>query len=86
MNFNCTYDNINETFNCTLPDVFNTVSSRAEAETLTLAETDFKVDEIVSYGDLTISFFLFLILLIYIFEIITRYFITNTIRIKKHEL
>jgi len=86
MNFNCIYDNINEVFDCTLPDVFNTVSSHADAETLTLAENDFKVEEIVSYGDLTISFFIFLILLIYIFEIILKYFIIDTVRIKKHEL
>lgn len=87
MQINCVYDSATNNYDCNFPDVVEVLTERSDFLTsVQVADKDFEVDEITTYGDLTISFLLFLILLVLIFNIIVKFFITDTIRIKKHEL
>jgi len=87
MTYQCVYDNLTETFECVLPDSFNVLTEKSDLlETVNSDVGTFSVDKTITYGDLTISFFLFLFLLIYIFKIITKFFLGETVRIKKYEL
>jgi len=87
MTINCLYDNINGTIDCDLPETFNTLTEKSDfLQSVQVSDKEFTVDQVVTYGDLMTSFLIFLILLIMIFKIIFKFFLPDTIRIKKHEL
>lgn len=84
----CTYNTSKDEFTCVLPEPFQ-VSTDGDSYYETIDAGDgnyFVIDKTINYGDLTISFFLFLIFILFFSKTIFDLFFARSVRHKKYEL
>lgn len=88
MDINCNYNEQTGDINCIYPENFNVLSQQdGYFETIDAGGgQSFVVQKFVSYGDLTISFFLFLIFLFILSREIFEFWLNKSVRFKKYEL
>lgn len=87
-NMVCTYNISGDEFTCVLPEPFQVLTDGdTYFETIDAGDGNyFVVDKTISYGDLTISFFLFILIVMFFSKIIFDLFFARSVRIKKYEL
>lgn len=84
----CTYNTAGDELTCVLPESFQVLTGGdSYYETIDAGDGNyFVVDKTISYGDLTISFFLFVLIVMFFSKIIFDLFFARSVRIKKYEL
>lgn len=71
---------------CVFPESLQVKSENIEKIIVPEINETFLIDKSVSYGDLMITFFLVLVFLTIIFNIIFNFWLDKSFRIKKYEL
>lgn len=84
----CNYNETTGDITCTYPDSYNVISKEdGYFETIDAGGGEnFVVQKFVSYGDLMVSLFLLLILLVIITKEIFYFWLSKSVRFKKYEL
>lgn len=84
----CNYNLNGDELTCILPEPFQVLTDGdTYFETIDAGDGNyFVVDKTISYGDLTISFFLFILIVMFFSKIIFDLFFARSVRIKKYEL
>lgn len=83
MDITCTINETTGEVLCTLPDNVNITSNYVQ--TITDGENSYYVDTTISYGNLVISFFLFLIFVLLLLKTIFQLFFARSVRIRKYD-
>lgn len=88
MNIDCNYNESTGDITCVLPENFSVMTKQDNYFEVIDAGggENFVIQKFCNYGDLLISFFLFLIFLFMLLKTIYSFWFSRSIRIKKYEL
>lgn len=79
-------ESLENNITCIFPESLQVKNENMEEIIVPEINETFLIDKSVSYGDLMITFFLVLVFLTLIFNIIFNFWLDKSFRIKKHEL
>ncbi|MDD2227715.1 MAG: hypothetical protein PHH71_03985 [Clostridia bacterium] len=79
-------ESLENNITCIFPESLQVKNENIEEIIVPEINETFLIDKSVSYGDLMITFFLVLVFLTLIFNIIFNFWLDKSFRIKKHEL